>query len=141
MTIGGFFVVVAVIALRRRTPSLHGQLWRLLVPSWRLFDGSGHGFELHVRVEDESKQFGPWRSLTPRPGHPVFRAASSLAWGDRALLAQLAGELDRCDPERLAQTVAYRLVRDWATQSARGRRFQFRLRSEQDLLISAIHEC
>lgn len=142
-------------------------LFRVLVPSWRFFDGVSAHPTLTVRIaEPGTDAFGPWTTLLPPPRHHwwhvVWNPAGNLSFASHSLLGRLRSDLEELDPDDdrpddaqrdAADLVSYQLVvnlvRWWLrSRAGTGARVQFRLTDglpvagiePYEYLVSLVHE-
>ena len=137
-----FFTAVAGLSLTRQRRLRLGQLGRLLLPSWKLFDRDSPALSIELRVGADGHSLGPWRAYAAPGSDAPFDPQRSLAWGWRALLAQLAadvGETDADAPQALLHEVSYRLVRQALERDLAAPTYQFKLTADETLFVSAVH--
>ena len=131
-------------------------LLRVLVPSWRFFDGIGVHPDLLARVAGPDGRFGPWLALLPPPPRAwwnvFWHPDGNLSMACHSLLDRLQADLAAAEEDDdPAQLVSYRLVLDlvmWCTRDhAAAALVQFRLAgpsprpgaSPCDLIVSSVH--
>lgn len=137
-------------------------LFRVLVPSWRFFDGVSTHPTLTIRVADPGTDaFGPWTTLLPPPRHRwwhvVWNPAGNLSFASHSLLGRLRSDLEDNEyddePAPPDSLVSYQLVvnlvRWWLrSRAGTGTRVQFRLTDglpvagiePYEYLVSQVHE-
>ncbi|MCC6930194.1 MAG: hypothetical protein IT359_14510 [Gemmatimonadaceae bacterium] len=160
VVLAAIVLVLAVVALLPRAEVRHPLvvLIRVLVPSWRFFDGLQVTPAIRVRVARAGEDFGAWEPiLAPaarRWWHVVWNPEGNLVLAQHALLERLLMDVGEWEGDAAAVTslVSYDLVLDLVTSAiARDARFagaarcQFKLVDQQpgapdDLLISDEHD-
>ena len=143
-------LVLAVVAMLPRLEVQHPAiaLVRVLIPSWRFFDGISESPLLLARVANPDAPFGPWLPVL----HPPRRALRDVLWNPRGnlalacnalvehLVADLAdfdesgADFDESGAIRAEELVSYQLVLNLVrstlvarSQPSTGIRLQFKL--------------
>jgi hypothetical protein len=143
-------LVIAVVLPRRHVASATISHLRVLLPSWRFFDGLGTAPELLMRVGPSVSSFGPWQfviTVPPRRWRTlVWNPEGQLALASHALLERLQHELEEQPGTPPATLVAYQLVLNLVLSdvpaAAHGGVMQFQLlvRDTPDAPPTLLHE-
>lgn len=105
------------------------QIIRVLIPSWRFFDGTVDAAVLTHRISDDGTTFGEWQNTIPKPprrawGKLFLNSNENQLFASHALLEYLKNDL----VDGLNAEVSIELVKNLVEFEAKPKRFfQFRL--------------